>query len=50
MYSVGSIFDNPALNNLMLELERRVESGSAGQTANDIKRVNSAKVFYRFSF
>jgi hypothetical protein len=50
VYSVGTVFENPSLNNLMVELERRVETGSAGQTANDIKRVNSAKLFYRFSF
>jgi hypothetical protein len=50
VYSVGTVFENPSLNNLMVEFERRVETGSAGQTANDIKRVNSAKLFYRFSF
>jgi hypothetical protein len=50
VYSMGTVFDSPSLNNLMLELERRVETGSAGTTANDIKRVNSAKLFYRFSF
>jgi hypothetical protein len=50
IYSVGSIVERPSLNNLMLELERRVEPGFAGQTANDLRRVNSAKLFYRFSF
>ncbi len=48
LYSFGTIFDNPSLRNLMLELERRVEPGVLG--TNDLKRVNSARVFYRFSF
>jgi hypothetical protein len=50
LYSVGTIFDAATLRNLMVELERKVEAGAAGQTANDIKRVNSARLFYRFSF
>ena len=49
LYSFGTIFDNPALRNLMFELERRVEPGVLGIT-NDLKRINSARVFYRFSF
>jgi hypothetical protein len=49
LYSFGTIFDTPSLRNFMLELERRVEPGVLG-TANDLKRINSARVFYRFSF
>jgi hypothetical protein len=49
LYSLGTLFDNPALRNLMFELERRVEPGALGQT-NDLKRINSARLFYRFSF
>jgi hypothetical protein len=49
LYSLGTIFDSPSLRNLMLELERRVEPGVLG-TSNDLKRINSARVFYRFSF
>ena len=49
LYSLGTIFDAPSLRNLMLELERRVEPGVLG-TTNDLKRINSARVFYRFSF
>jgi hypothetical protein len=49
LYSFGTIFDNPSLRNLMLELERRVEPGVLGIT-NDLKRINSARLFYRFSF
>ena len=49
LYSFGTIFDNPSLRNLMFELERRVEPGVLGIT-NDLKRINSARVFYRFSF
>ncbi|HXX62646.1 MAG TPA: translocation/assembly module TamB domain-containing protein, partial [Bacteroidota bacterium] len=49
LYSLGTVFDNPALRNLMFELERRVELGTLGLT-NDLKRTNSARLFYRFSF
>jgi len=49
LYSLGTIFDAPTLRNLMLELERRVEPGTLGN-ANDLRRINSARVFYRFSF
>jgi hypothetical protein len=49
LYSFGTIFDNPSLRNLMFELERRVEPGVLGIT-NDLKRINSARLFYRFSF
>jgi hypothetical protein len=49
LYSFGTIFDNPSLRNLMFELERRVEPGVLGIN-NDLKRINSARVFYRFSF
>ena len=48
LYSMESIFGDPALRNLMFEFERRVESSSL-QIA-DFKRVNSARLFYRFSF
>ena len=48
LYSLGTVFDSPALRNLMLELGRRVEPNVLG--TNDLKRINSAKVFYRFSF
>jgi hypothetical protein len=49
LYSLGTIFDAPALRNFMFELERRVEPGVLG-ISNDLKRINSARVFYRFSF
>jgi hypothetical protein len=48
LYSMESIFGDPALRNLMFEFERRVESSSLQIT--DFKRVNSARLFYRFSF
>jgi hypothetical protein len=48
MYSFGSVFDDPRLRNLMFELERRVESTSLQTT--ELKRINSARVFYRLSF
>lgn len=48
MYSFGSILGEPSLRNLMFELERKVESLNA-QTY-ELKRVNSARVFYRLSF
>jgi hypothetical protein len=48
LYSFEAIFGRPALRNLMFEFERRVESSSL--QLNDLKRVNSARLFYRFSF
>ncbi|RPH37214.1 hypothetical protein EHM92_03260 [bacterium] len=49
VYSFGTIFGNPALRNFMFQLERKVENNTIGQT-NDLKRVDSARLFYRFSF
>jgi hypothetical protein len=49
LYSFGSIFNTPTLRNLMMELESKVERGTFGQS-NDLKRTNSARLFYRFSF
>ena len=49
LYSFGSIFNNPSLRNFMMELESKVERGTFGQ-ATDLRRVNSARLFYRFSF
>jgi hypothetical protein len=49
MYSFDAIFQNPSLRNLMVELERSVEDVPGAQR-NDLKRVNSARLFYRFSF
>jgi hypothetical protein len=49
LYSFGSIFNTPTLRNLLMELESKVERGTFGQ-ANDLKRTNSARLFYRFSF
>ncbi len=48
MYSFGSVFGDPALRNLMFELERRVESATIQTT--ELKRINSARIFYRLSF
>ena len=48
-YSLGTIFGDPTLRNFMIELERKVENNSIGQS-NDLKRVDSARLFYRFSF
>jgi hypothetical protein len=48
-YSFGSIFNAPQLRNLMMELESKVERGAFGQPT-DLRRTNSARVFYRFSF
>jgi hypothetical protein len=48
LYSFEAIFGQPSLRNLMFEFERRVESSSL--QLNDLKRVNSARLFYRFSF
>lgn len=49
LYSFGSIFNNPSLSNFMVELESKVERGTSGQ-ATDLRRINSARLFYRFSF
>jgi hypothetical protein len=49
MYSFDAILGDPSLRNLMFELERRVEAFPLGGTT-DLKRVNSARLFYRFSF
>ena len=49
VYSFGTIFGDPALRNFMFQLERKVENNTIGQ-ANDLKRVDSARLFYRFSF
>jgi hypothetical protein len=49
IYSLDAVFGAPSLRNLMVELERRVETNPLGQKS-DLKRVNSARVYYRFSF
>ena len=49
LYSFGSIFNASSLRNFMMELESKVERGSFGSTT-DLRRTNSARVFYRFSF
>jgi len=49
LYSFDAIFQDPSLRNLMIELERRVEM-TPGTQKSDLKRVNSARLFYRFSF
>ncbi len=49
LYSFKDILDNESFRNLMLELERTVEPGVLGNT-NDLKRINSARIYYRFSF
>lgn len=49
LYSFDAIFNKPSLRNLMFELERRVERLPLGGVT-DFKRVNSARLFYRFSF
>lgn len=49
LYSFGTIFNDPTLRNLMFELERRVQDVTIGQT-NTTRGVNSARMFYRFSF
>jgi hypothetical protein len=49
LYSFDAIFQDPSLRNLMIELERRVEM-TPGSQKSDLKRVNSARLFYRFSF
>jgi hypothetical protein len=49
LYSFGDIFERPSLRNFMFELERKVETSTIGE-ASDKKQVNSARLFYRFSF
>lgn len=49
LYSFGTIFANPSLRNLMFELEHRVEPGTLGESS-DLKRIYSARLYYRFSF
>ncbi len=49
LYSFGDIFTKPALRNFMFELERKVEIGTIGQSS-ERKEINSARLFYRFSF
>ncbi len=48
-YSFGTIFNDTSLRNLMFELERKIELNPLSPT-NDLKAVNSARLFYRFSF
>ena len=49
LYSFDAFTNEAWMRNLMFELERKVESVTLGQTS-DLKRVNSARLFYRFSF
>ncbi len=49
LYSFGDIFDNTSLRNFMFELERRAETTTSG-LIDDRKEINSARLFYRFSF
>jgi hypothetical protein len=49
LYSFGDIFDNSSMRNFMFELERRAETGTTG-LIDDRKEINSARLFYRFSF
>jgi hypothetical protein len=48
-YSFGTIFDRPSLRNLMIELERKVETNTLS-TTDEMKQTNSLRLFYRFSF
>ena len=48
-YSFGTILNEPTLRNLMFELERKIELNPLSPT-NDLKAVNSARLFYKFSF
>jgi len=48
-YSLGDIFSRPALRNFMVEFERKVDRGSTG-LSTEKREVNSARLFYRFSF
>jgi hypothetical protein len=49
LYSFGDILNRPSLRNFMFELERRTEPGASG-LIDDREEVNSARLFYRFSF
>jgi hypothetical protein len=49
LYSFGTILNDESLRNLMFELERKVQDVTSGQTSVP-KGVNSARLFYRFSF
>jgi hypothetical protein len=48
LYSFGDILDNPKWRNVMLELERKVESATLSQVSD--RPVKSARLFYRISF
>ncbi|MBI5471551.1 MAG: hypothetical protein HY961_04320 [Ignavibacteriae bacterium] len=51
LYSFGDIFDQPMLRNFMFEYERRVLTSTYTQIdVTDRRDVNSARLFYRFSF
>ncbi len=51
LYSFGDIFDQPLLRNFMFEYERRVLTSTYTQIdVTDRRDVNSARLFYRFSF
>lgn len=48
-YSLGQVFGNPSLRNLMFELERKVEVNPLSLTG-ELKSTSSARIFYRLSF
>jgi hypothetical protein len=48
-YSLGTVFGSPSLRNFMFELERKVEAGTFGQL-DELRRTNSARLFYKYSF
>jgi hypothetical protein len=48
-YSLGTVFGTPSLRNFMFEVERRVEAGTFGQL-DELRRTNSARLFYKYSF
>ena len=49
LYSLGDVIKNSTFRNFMVELQRTVETSTIGD-ATDRKQINSARVFYRFSF
>lgn len=49
LYSMGSLLDMSSLRNLMVQLEHKVDVFNQINTT-DRKEVNSARLFYRFSF
>ena len=49
LYSLGDVLERPTLRNFMFELQRTVETSTIGD-ATDKKQINSARLFYRFSF